>query len=600
MLKKFFLAFLGSLAAIWVSIALVAVGCFITLSVLLAYGFGRTVEVEDGSILYIDLHGEIAEYPSGPSVQDMLFGEGYDESVPNMRDMIRAINAAKDDSRIEGIYLDCGDSQLGYASRQELAEALKNFKTSGKWIYAYADNYSQADYLVASTANSLYLNPSGNVDIKGLGVGTLFFKNALDKLGIDIQVMKVGTFKSAVEPYLLTEMSDSARMQTQVFIDNIWASMKDHIASQRKVTVNTVTAWADTLTCTIPTDYLVDNKIIDQTAYRRVFEDKLRKLTNVEPGEDLRLVTPMDYLLDEDIKEEAIDITDTDHIALLYAVGEITDYTGNGIVGADMVPQIIELAENEHVKGLVMRVNSGGGSAFASEQIWEALEYFKSKGKPFYVSMGDYAASGGYYISCGADKIYADNATLTGSIGIFGIIPDIQKLLNNHLGVNMSFVSTNTNATFPNIYTAMTPAQRNAMQNHVEQGYKLFTGRVAKGRNLNIAHVLRIAEGRVWDGQMAKRLGLVDEIGSLNSALLAMSKKTGLDMTRIVDYPDYTRNLLDEILSVTNLKVTAPIPAELQALQGLTPEEVRFLALQLQRLRTQNPMQMRMENIILK
>jgi protease-4 len=548
MLKRFFAAFLGSLAAIWVSAALFVILGIVSLLMIVGASSSSNV-VEDNSILYIDLSGDINERAQKRAIQDMITG-GIDPGQ-NLDEIMQAIDYAASDSNIKGIYINCDGSSLGYASREELAAALAKFKKSGKWIYSYADTYSQSDYYVASVANKMYLNPVGSVDIRGLGSSIPFFKNALDKLGVEMQIVKVGTFKSAVEPYILTEASEPSRMQTKVYLDAIWGNITGTIADNRKVTARDVNAWADSLYMVVSGNQLVNRKLVSELKYRREVENILRKLTHVDTDDDLKLVSPTDYLASNPEAKMKADgkIEYDSHIAVLYAIGEISDDGNSGIIGNTMVQQIIDLANDDNVKGMVMRVNSPGGSAFASEQIWESIKYFKSKKKPVYVSMGDYAASGGYYISCGADKIFADANTLTGSIGIFGMIPNFKGLLNDKIGVNISNIQTNPNAEFPSSVQPMTAEQRAAMQKSVDKGYKLFTSRVAEGRKMSIDSVLTIAEGRVWDGKTALKLRLVDQIGGLDAAIAAMAKKLKTDKYNYVTYPKVNLSGLEQIIA---------------------------------------------------
>lgn len=545
MLKRFFVVFLGSMAAVWLSVFLLVMGALLFVVTLVGSGI-ENLKIDDHSILVVELKGDIAERYESPSVKDIVL-EKYDDSAPTLDEIVRALDLAAKDSRIDGVYLNCKGATMGYATRQEIIKALERFKKSGKWIYAYADNYTQGDYYVAAAADRIFLNNAGSVDIHGIGTSIPFFKNALDKLGVKVQVFKVGTYKSAVEPFLLTSISEPAKEQTEVFLNSIWSDMTSFMAERRKVKVEDTKLWADTLLVTVAPDSLVSMKVVDELCYRRVIEDKMRSLTHVNKGDDLRLLTPADYLNAPDVNARRITEKDK-HVALLYAVGDIVDTGNQGIVADELVPQIISLADDDKVSALVMRVNSGGGSAFASEQIWEALQYFKSTGKPFYVSMGDYAASGGYYISCGADKIFCDPATLTGSIGIFGMIPDLQGLLNNHLGVDFSNVWTTPNATFPSITSSMTVRQMNAMQRYVENGYALFTRRVAEGRGLAIDSVLKIAEGRVWDGAHALRLGLVDGHACLSEVLEKACATTHLPAGSYVAYPVSELSGLERLL----------------------------------------------------
>lgn len=571
---------LGTIAGLWIAIILFVLSCLFAVGALIGSTDSKTT-LQKHSILHICLSGEIAERASDQSL--MEFVQNYKNDTPTLCDIITAIRLAATDKKIDGIFIDAKGAALGVASRQELSEALSEFKKSGKWIYAYADNFSQGDYLTASVADKIFLNPVGNVDIRGIGSHTPFFTGLLDKLGIKVQVVKVGTYKSAVEPFILTSMSDAARHQTQVFVDSIWSFYANTIADNRDVTPAEVSAWADSLTLAWTAERDVDSRIVTETAYRRQVENTLRDLTEREDNEDLRYITPSEYIAAHANKLAS---KNDDHIAVLYAVGDIVDSGDGGIVGETMVPQIIKLADDKHVAGLVLRVNSGGGSAFASEQIWEALEYFKSKGKPFYVSMGDYAASGGYYISCGADSIFADPTTLTGSIGVFGMIPDLSGLITDKLGVTFTTVASSPNATFMNLTQPMTELQRNAMQRNVEDTYDTFTSRVAEGRHMSVDSVKAIAEGRVWVGGSALQLGLVDRLGSLDATIKAIAAETGLDADSYVNYPDVKADFMERLLEETN---------NLKASNGiiLDSETLKYI-LTVKRLREMNPIQARM------
>lgn len=560
MFKKILAAFVGSLAAIWIS-AIVMLVIFFAFIGSLVSSDPATV-VQKHSILHLDLSGVIDEYQSHMSVQQLVQANG--EMPSRLDQYLEAVDIAAHDPYVDCIYLDCDNSELGMAGRQELVEALLRFRKAGKKVYAYADVYSQGDYYVATAADRLTVNPSGMVDVHGLGVAIPFFKSALDKLGITVQVFKVGRFKSAVEPYLLTEPSEPSRLQTMEYIDAIWKSMSATIAANRKVSPAKVTAWADSLIMTVGTKELVAQKVVDATLYRRQMEDELRKASSVSADDDLRLVTPAEYL-DSDPRARAIafenkvndKLTGEGYFAVLYAVGDIVDSGNDGIVGPKMVSEILDLANDKDVKGLVLRVNSPGGSAFASEQIWEALQYFKSKKKPFYVSMSDYAASGGYYISCGADRIYADANTITGSIGIFGMMPCMKGLLTDKLGINIATIGNTPNATFPSITQPMTPAQAAAMQRHVEQGYDLFTSRVAAGRHMSQDSVKQIAEGRVYAGAQALRLGLVDKLGGVDMAIRDMAATLKMNPDNYASFPDVQMSPLMAILAQSDLSSSA-------------------------------------------
>lgn len=586
MLKKFFISMLGTIAGLWIA----AILLFFTGLVALGIAMGKSDEstnVKDKSILYLNLSGEIIERSQSESFMTMI--QNFENEPQTLEDMLKAVRLAADDKKIEGIYINAAGSSMGIASREELAEALAAFKESGKWVYAYADNYAQGDYLLSTFADKVYLNPVGNVDIRGIGTSTPFFTGLLDKLGIKVQVVKIGTYKSAVEPFILTSMSEAARRQNQVFVDSIWDYYSNTVAANRYVTPATVSAWADSLTFAWTADHDVDAGIVTEKRYRREVEDMLRDLTGVDAGKSLRLVTPKNY-----VASRSGDLGDSsgDHIAVLYAVGDIVDSGDEGIVGKTIVPQIIGLADNEKVSGLVLRVNSPGGSAFASEQIWEALNYFKSKGKPFYVSMGDYAASGGYYISCGADCIYADATTLTGSIGVFGMIPDFSGLVTGKLGVTFSDVSSSPNANFMSLMQPMTEQQRASMQRYVEDTYDVFTGRVAEGRHMSVDSVKAIAEGRVWIGSSAVELGLVDHIGSLHACIEAIADSLGMEPSQCVSYPDVSQDFMKKLLEESQrLESAAGVVLDREAIAAM---------MAVKRLREMNPVQARMPDLVIR
>lgn len=576
---------LGTIAGLWVTIIIMSFGSLAIIGAVVGI-FSSKTEMSDNSILYLKLEGEIAECDQEQSFVD--FVKDYKSKGLTLHHMLNAIRCAANDSKIQGIYIDAAGSSLGVASREELVEALSQFKESGKWIYAYADNFTQGDYLVASVAERIVLNPVGSVDIHGVGMQTPFFKKLLDKLGVKMQIVKVGTYKSAVEPYILETMSEPARRQSQVYVDSIWSFYANTIAENRDVTPGEVTSWADKLTFAWPVEETVDSGIVTAADYRRGVEQVLCELTDVEKAEDLKFVTPSEYLEANDNK---FSNGSKEHIAVLFAVGDIVDSGDGGIVSESMVPQIIDLADDDNVMALVLRVNSGGGSAFASEQIWEALEYFKSTGKPFYVSMGDYAASGGYYISCGADRIFADKTTLTGSIGVFGMIPDLSGLVTDKIGVGFSTVASNPNATFMSLMSPMTDYQKAAMQRSVDEIYEKFTTRVAEGRNMSVDSVKNIAEGRVWIGSSAIELGLVDELGSLEAAIESIAEEVGVNANDRAYYPDVKNKFLEQLLEETS---------QLKAKGLIIDNEMIKYLLVARRLTEMAPIQARMPEITIR
>lgn len=577
---------LGTMAGLWVSILIqIVIGILLIGIVVGKSSNTTTVTIQSKSALLLDLSGTIKD--RNTPTPFIHYIQQTESTTPTLEDMILALQSAADDKDIKGVYIRCGGASMGTAACEELIEAINKFKESGKWVYAYADNYTQGDYMVATTADKVILNPIGSIDIHGIGGITPFFKNLLDKIGVKTQIIKVGTYKSAVEPYILTSMSDPARQQMQQYVDSLWAYISEEIAHNRSVALDSIKAMASQFTSTHLAQTFIDNGLVDELMYKRQVEDELLDLCGLDSDDDLRLITPSDYVESRSISSYN---TNKQHIAVLYAVGEISDSGTEGIVGPSMVDEITKLADNDDVAGMVFRVNSPGGSAFASEQIWEALEYFKSKNKPLYVSMGDYAASGGYYISCGADRIFADRATLTGSIGVFGMIPDFSGLVTDKLGVNFSSVESNPNAIGLSTVQPMSPEQHQAMQKSVENIYDLFTKRVATGRNIDQDYVKTIAEGRVWIAGDAIKLGLVDTFGSLEDAINAMAEKLDISNTSIARYPIYKEHLVDKIMrNYGNIEQLRQAGYDAETLKLI--ETVR-------RLRTDSPIQARTELVI--
>ena len=576
---------LGSIAGFWISVIIMVFAGIATVGALIASGSDAKTEVGKKSVLYLDLSGTMPEREQPQGIWEMIQSTESDGEA--LIDILDAIRLAKNDSKIEGIYIKAEGASAGTASREEIVSALQDFKTSGKWIISYGDSYSQGDYILASLADDVILNPMGSVDVHGVASQTPFFKDLFDKVGVKINVVRVGTFKSAVEPFMTTEMSPASRLQTQVMIDSIWDYSTGVIADGRKVSKADVNMWADSISAMWRGEKALENKLVTSLKYNRLVEQMLKDKLDLGEDDDIAFVTPSEYMS----TQKGHSATD-DHVAVLFALGDIVDDGEGGIVGTQMVPDIIDLADDDNVKALVLRVNSGGGSAFASEQIWEALEYFKSKGKPFYVSMGDMAASGGYYISCGADKIFADRTTLTGSIGVFGIIPDFSNFINDKLGVHFSMVQTNPNANFPDVLTGLSEQQIAALQNSVESTYDTFTRRVADGRGLSQDSVKVIAEGRVWTGGAALTLGLVDEIGGLNETVKEICGKAELETDAVVYYPNLETKFMQELLSEAKKNVSIGSVN----INAQTLKMIRMID-ELQRM---NPVQARMPQVELK
>lgn len=583
MLKRFFENFLAVLAGLWVTIFL----CFLLLMVFVGAIVSLTstdakpdmASLKDHNVLRISLDGTVTDRATPINLMDQLYGDN-ETSLP-LNDIVRALKLASEDKAIDGIMLDCKGASMGMAQMQAIITAINQFKESGKWVYAYSDNYTQGNYALACAADSIFINPIGMVDVHGLSTTVVYFKDMLDKLGVDVQVVKVGTYKSAVEPYILNDMSDANREQTSQFLSNIWGNISEHIAKNRKVSTDTVNQWANGFLFAKATEDYVRLKVVDGMKYRHEFDDMIAaKINEDEPNY-------VDFTSYVSLQKNINSSKSGKQIAVLYAVGTITESAKDGIASETIVPQILDLAEDEDVDGLILRVNSGGGSAFASEQIWEALQQWKSiTGKPFYVSMGDYAASGGYYISCGADRIYAEPLTLTGSIGIFGLIPNVQKLLNDKIGIHTSTVSTNT-GNFPDFFRTMNPEQRAAMQGYVERGYELFVSRCANGRHMPVDSIKAIAEGRVWDGSAALRIGLVDKLGGLQQAIADMaSELESAEDYYVVEYPAVKFKWWEELLDMSNqmqskamenqLKEWVPYYTTIKNIKQLAPLQARM------------------------
>lgn len=578
------------MAAIWMSVLIMAVGIIFVAAIVVAKHLASDskVKVEDRTVLVLNLGGTIVDRDESRDVLKELAGQG--EETISLESLISALEHASTDDHIAGLYLKCYGVDAGLAQVDAITNALMRFKESGKWIAAYSDNYLQTDYIIASLADSLYLNPHGAVDLHGLQATTLYFKDLLDKIGVEAQVVKVGTYKSAVEPFMLSGMSEASRHQQEVYLNNIWSHLTHKIAAARDLTAEKVNAAADSLPAFLPATELVEMGLVDRLVYEREVDPLLYKMVGNKDSKlfDRRGPNYVDLIeYSANFDNDRFGDGGEETIALVYAVGDITESDKGGIASERLVPIILDIADDDDIDGLILRVNSGGGSAYASEQIWDALRYFKEKtGKPFFVSMGDYAASGGYYISCGADKIYADPVTLTGSIGIFGIIPSAEGLINDKIGIHTGTVSTNPKGEQPTLFKDMTPRQRQAMQRYVDNGYELFTSRVAEGRSLSVDSVKAIAEGRVWDGKSAFEIGLVDELGDLNAALEGMASELITTGYKIKVYPDVDRKWWEQILDLdtqlseraiaTRFPLALPLYNSIESLGRLSPLQCRM------------------------
>lgn len=488
--------------------------------------------VPSKAVLYISLNHNIPERTTLNPWESMnLPGYGDMKSL-GLNDIVSRIAAARDDDRIQGIYLNPTAVNTGMASLSEIRKALVDFKSSGKFIVAYSDYYTQKAYYLASAADEIYMNPEGSLEFKGLSASVMFMKEALDKLGVEMQVVKVGTYKSAVEPFILNEMSHANREQMTAYLESMYTAFLENVSDGRQISIDTLKNIADNFLIR-NADNAIEYKFVDDKRYQDEVLAALKERLDVDEKKDLPAVSLLDYTEREksDAKE--------DRIAVLYAYGNIVDGEGTeGNIGGDKLSrELRKLRRNDRVKAVVLRVNSPGGSALASDIIAREVELTK-KVKPVIVSMGDYAASGGYYISALADSIFAEKETLTGSIGVFGLIPNMQGLLHNKLGIRVDEVKTGK---FADLMTSvdrpLTEEEKTIIQAEVDRVYNTFTGKVARGRHMDVAAVDSIGQGRVWTGSQALEHGLVDGIGNLDRAIQAAAIKAELKDYRIVDYP---------------------------------------------------------------
>lgn len=529
-MKDFIKYVLASLVGI-----LLAGGVLLTLGLLVVAGIMMSEDsapiVKPGSILHIDLDGELAErFTEAPF--SSLMGDNF--ATIGLEQALTAIEKVKTNADIKGIYLSAG--ALGGATPamlEELRQALADFKKSGKFIVAYADTYTQGCYYVCSVADKVILNPHGMLLWKGMASEVLFFKDVLAKVGVRMQVFKVGTYKSAVEPFTATEMSEANREQINSYMSSIWQKMVADVSASRKIKPETLDTYADSMLMFTPAVELVRMQMVDTLCYQDGVKDYLKKLTDTKSDDKLSLLT-----VNEAAKLPA-DAKDTkDEVAVYYAYGDIVDRAigmgGNPCISAEvMCRDLKQLRTDKNVKAVVIRVNSGGGSAYASELIWHEVELLQ-QAKPVVISMGGLAASGGYYLSCGAGRIMAEPTTLTGSIGIFGMFPDASELLTDKLGLKSSVVKTNRMADFGSMMRPFNDAEKQKLQTYIENGYRLFIQRVTEGRKLDVEQH-KLAEGRVWTGQQAQQNGLVDQLGNLQDAI-AQAAKDGQTETYIVKH----------------------------------------------------------------
>ena len=554
-MKSFFKTFLAALLALVAGSGCIMIFFFVGVAGLIgslsSLGDSNAVPVniEQHTVLKIDvaqLHDVVSVNPFDS------FSSSTATQPISLSQAIRAIADAKNNPNIEALYLNVEGVEAGMASVDELRLALQDFKASHKPIIAYGDSYSQKAYYLASVANQIYLNPLGSIELIGIASGEMMYKDALDKVGIKMEVFKVGTFKSAVEPYILNKISDANKLQKQEYIDGLWSSILQGVSTERKINADSLNAEVNKGLAFVNSDKYVQTKLVDKLLYRDQIDSVFAAQLKVKKSE-LKMVN-----LSALAAQQTDDIEVKDGVVqVIYAEGEITQANisplaaGASTIGAGLGDKLREAAEDDDVKAVVLRMNSPGGDAFLSEQLWHAVKQLRSK-KPVVVSMGDYAASGGYYISSAANRIVAQPNTLTGSIGIFGLFPNFSELVQK-VGVNVEVVKTNDFAdlTISMPYKPLTNEQRALIQRHVERGYDIFLSRVAEGRHMTKAQVDSVGQGRVWLGRKAQTLGLVDKLGGLDVAI-----KEAASLAKLSDYSvDYgvTRvNVWEELFKSTS------------------------------------------------
>lgn len=504
----------------------------------------KEVRISDNSVFELKLEGILVERHKNDVISSFASEINSSLSEIALDDIMASIDKATDNDNIKGIYLHIGDFSASVASLQEIYNGLERFKKTGRFIVAYADSYGNGTYYLSSIADKVYMNPSGTLALTGINISTVFFKDLLSKIGVEMQIFKVGTFKSAVEPFTQTSMSEANRLQLTTFINSIWTEITKTIARNRGITESEVNLYADSGLFLDDAQTAVQHKLIDSLVYssdmKEIIEKRVDKDYNALTINDMKFVARN--------KEYS-----KNRIAIVYAVGEIDGGNKNdGIDSEDISEYLLDIADNDKIKAVVLRINSPGGSAYGSEQIWKAVSVVKSK-KPIVVSMGDYAASGGYYIACNTDRIFAQPTTLTGSIGIFGIFPNIGGLTDK-LGIKFDNVKTNKYSDFGATYRPMNTEERVILQRYINNGYELFTKRCAEGRDMNIDSLKAIAEGRIYSGTDAMRLGLVDEMGGLEEAIAFAAKKANISDYTLKYYPS-VKSLIEQISDIFSTSV---------------------------------------------
>ena len=533
-MKEFFKFMLASIVGVTIAgllLILITVGI---ISAMVSVS-DQPATISSNSLLFLKFDYEIVDRANKSPFEGLDFGMFQGEKTVGLNDLLDCIRKAKTDDNIKGIYLNPMDIQAGIASVEEIRNALKDFKTSGKFIYAYGENLTQKAYYLVSVADTLAMNPQGSVDFRGLGGEHSFYKKGLEKLGVEVQIIRHGKFKSAVEPFILDKMSAENRLQTQTYLKSIWNEMLTDIAASRHLSVGELNGIADMVSSFRRADFAKEKKLVDRLKYKDQVIDDLKKLTDTPEKKDLNAIDIHKYV--KVPEQRALKGMARRKIAVIYASGAIdASVSGDGIKAEELSRTIREARRDSSIKAIVLRINSPGGSAYGSEVIWREVK-LAAKAKPVIASMGDVAASGGYYIACAADTILADRTTITGSIGIFGMIPNIQKLMIDKLGITQDVVTTNAHSDMLSLTRPMTAFERDLMQQTIEEGYNTFITRVGEGRKMVIADVDAIGQGRVWAATDAKSIKLIDAYGGLTEAIALAKKMAKLDNYRLVNLP---------------------------------------------------------------
>ncbi|WP_158800570.1 signal peptide peptidase SppA [Pedobacter sp. L105] len=545
-MREFFKYVFATVVGIIISTFLIAlVAVLFIVAIVSSVNEDKSVDVASNSVLYLNLDQSIKERTPNKTFDNLpIIGSGGGKSI-GFYDLIRALKKAKTDDNIKCVYLNVSSPGAGRATLKEIRDAMIDFKTSRKKIIAYSEVYTQDAYYLASAANEVYINPQGALEFKGFSSQLTFYKGAMEKIGVEAQIIRVGNYKSAVEPFINDKMSDYNRIQVTAYLGGLYNTFLEGISQSRNIPKDSLYAYANTYRVKQPKDALA-LKMVDGLKYKDEIIDELKSLSGTGKKETLSTITINDYATN--LKTENSE--SSNKIAVIYANGEITGGEGNDeSIGSERISRAIRKArQDDNIKAIVLRVNSGGGSALASDVIWREIVLSK-KVKPVIASFGDVAASGGYYIGCAADSIFVQPNTITGSIGVFGIIPNFQNLLTNKLGVTFDGVKTGQYADIMSVNRPLTAGERLIIQNDVNHVYDSFTSRVAEGRKKSKSYIDSIGGGHVWIGTDAVKIGLADRIGNFNDAIVAAGKKAKLKDYKIVEYPqkiDPLKSLLDD------------------------------------------------------